>query len=73
MRTHVRSLSLLGLLVGGLIGVAVAKGKFLGAEGKSQASAAADEKAPPPGSPAATRAIDGKQIPPADPKFGGKI
>ncbi len=30
-------------------------------------------KEPPPGSPAATRTIDGKQLPPPDQKFGGKI
>ena len=29
--------------------------------------------APPPGSPAATTSIDGKQLPAPDPKFGGEI
>src|SRR5262249_29108516 len=33
----------------------------------------APASAAPPGSPAATRAIDGKQLPPPDPNFGGKI
>jgi len=33
----------------------------------------AQEKAPPPGSPAATTTIDGSQLPPTPPKFGGVI
>ncbi len=35
------------------------------------APAFAQQGAPPPGSPSATRAIDGKQLPPPDMKFGG--
>lgn len=31
------------------------------------------QPAPPPGSPAAASSIDGKQLPPPDPKFGGVI
>ncbi len=31
------------------------------------------QQAPPPGSPAATTSIDGKQLPPPDPPFGGVI
>ena len=37
------------------------------------APAFAQQGAPPPGSPSATRAIDGKQLPPPDLKFGGTI
>src|SRR5262245_50681677 len=33
----------------------------------------AQEQSPPPGSPAATAPIDGKQLPPPDPKWGGVI
>jgi hypothetical protein len=36
-------------------------------------SALAQQVAPPPGSPSATRVIDGKQLPPPDLKFGGVI
>ena len=37
------------------------------------APAFAQQGAPPPGSPSATRAIDGKQLPPPVLKFGGTI
>src|SRR5262245_28505698 len=37
------------------------------------AKEAAKSASPPPGSPAATTTIDGKQLPPAPAKFGGKI
>src|SRR5215831_2901205 len=33
----------------------------------------AQQPTPPPGSPAATTSIDGKQLPPPDPPFGGVI
>ena len=36
-------------------------------------SAVAQQTTGVPGSPEATTTIDGKQIPPADPKFGGVI
>jgi arylsulfatase A-like enzyme len=35
--------------------------------------AMAQQSAPPPGSPGATTSIDGKQLPPPDPPFGGVI
>jgi arylsulfatase A-like enzyme len=35
--------------------------------------AQAQQAAPPPGSPAATKSIDGKQLPAPEPKFGGVI
>ena len=35
--------------------------------------AAAQSTSPAPGSPAATKSMDGKQLPPPDPKFGGII
>src|ERR1700739_4475457 len=35
--------------------------------------AAAQPTSPAPGSPSATTSIDGKQLPPPDPKFGGVI
>jgi arylsulfatase len=37
------------------------------------ASASAQQITGTPGSPSATTTIDGKQIPPPDPKFGGVI
>ena len=37
------------------------------------ASATAQETTGVPGSPSATTTIDGKQLPPPDPKFGGVI
>ena len=37
------------------------------------AAASGQQPAPPPGSPGATTSIDGKQLPPPDPPFGGVI
>jgi hypothetical protein len=45
---------------------------FAGAASQETANASA-QSAPPAGSPAATRVIDGKQLPAPDPPFGGKI
>jgi arylsulfatase len=40
---------------------------------KSDTKTQENAQEPPPGSPGATRTIDGKQLPPPDPKFGGVI
>src|SRR4051794_10802308 len=63
---------LLVLAAGAIFGYPAATG------GVNSAAARPDDKkgaeaAPPPGSPGATLAIDGRQLPPPDPKFGGKI
>ena len=53
------------VVFGGLIGYTVAAQK-----GKNGPST---EKAPPPGSPAATTTIDGRYLPPPPSQFGGEI
>src|SRR5262245_55924358 len=72
MRTSTRWLAVALLGFGGIATYEVSRGTLLAAAGQ-QADRKAEEKAPPPGSPAATRAIDGVQLPPPDTKFGGKI
>lgn len=67
-----RLLALLVLGTSGLLGYAAATGGLKPVAGQPDMKKA-DEKAPPLGSPAATAVIDGKQLPPPDPKFGGKI
>jgi len=47
-----------------------AKGTLLA---KADAETPVKDAAPPPGSPDATTTIDGKRLPPPDPKFGGVI
>ena len=65
-----RFLALAVLGAGAVLGYATATGMFNPAEpGDKKAEA----PSPPPGAPGATRVTDGKQLPPADPKFGGKI
>jgi arylsulfatase len=68
-----RLLAIAALAVGGFLGYTVATGglrPFAGQPGDKKPVA---EGVPAPGSPAATRVIDGKQLPPPDPKFEGKI
>ncbi len=68
-----RSIVCLVLAVGGLVGYAAATGLKNPFAAQPDKKGKAAEKATPPGSPAATTTIDGKQLPPPDPKFGGKI
>jgi arylsulfatase len=60
------------LAFGGLLGYGVATGKVSSLLGGDKPGKDA-EKTPPPGSPAATTTIDGRQLPAPDPKFGGVI
>src|SRR5262245_22351076 len=66
-----RIAALVLLTAGALAGYGAATGRFNSAA-PDEPKVSAD-KAPPPGSPAATRVIDGKQLPAPDPQFGGKI
>src|SRR5262245_16884608 len=60
------------LAVGALLGWLAATGE-LPSLLQAQQPAGSEQPAAQPGSPAATTAVDGKRLPPADPKFGGKI
>src|SRR6478735_4551082 len=62
------------LLVGaaGLFGYATTSGGQPPGGGQPGATPAA-EKAPPPGSPAATRTLDGNYLPNPSPAFGGTV
>ena len=62
------------ILSGALIGYLAASGRpILDRAAHAADDASAPGKAPPAGSPAATRTISGKQLPPPDPAFGGVI
>lgn len=76
--SRVNKIQILAMLVlGGALGYAAAMHRMpfaFGAENKpGSTAAAAVETTGTPGSPAATTTIDGKQLPPPDPKFGGVI
>lgn len=72
-----RLVSLMVLAAGVLLGYLAASGKLPwnrpASAAEEDAKAPAKETTAPPGSPAATTTIDGKQLPPPPAKFGGKI
>ena len=63
MSARSRLLTALVLVVGGLVSYAAATGSFAPFSPQKGDEGA---KAPEPGSPGATRTIDGKQLPPPD-------
>jgi len=77
MLKNVKFQGILVLALGGLLGYVAATGRLSSLLGADKEKAAEPSKGvqvtDEPGSPAATRTIDGKQLPPPDPKFGGVI
>ena len=77
MLKSVRTQIIAALAIGGLIGWLAASGRMVetfAQDKKAQSSATAQiQTTGTPGSPTATTTLDGKQLPPPDPKFGGII
>jgi arylsulfatase len=71
MTTRTTIWSVVALVAGGMLGYGAATGYLTTASAAGQDTKAA--AVAPPGSPAATTTIDGKQLPSPPPKFGGKI
>jgi hypothetical protein len=77
MLQRTRSLSLIMLAAGALLGYLAASGNFRltwwANAAEQDTKAPAPQTTGVPGSPGATTTISGKQLPPPDPKFGGVI